>query len=174
MSGRRRNLWARAEALDLGEDPTLSPRARRIAARVGGGPPLEFADVAEAPEWAAWPADEQARLALLAGAVAVGGAWRRSVDGPLLRRAGDAVGETFLDAVLTLPDADDAIGDAAAREGDRDALLRLGRAALLGELADRPALAERLSRLADARPWPEAAFAAATARGLIVQLGANA
>ena len=96
------------------------------------------------------------------------------MDGALLRRAAEALGEAQLDAVLALPETGPAVDDPAARAADADALARLGRAALLGELADRPPLAARLARLTGARPWRDIAPAAAMARGLYLQQGAGA
>lgn len=168
MNARRRRLWDRARALDTARDPALTPRARRLAQRATA--PLDFDDLLEAPDWVLLEPALREQLAVTVGAVAVGGAWRRSVDGALLRRAEAAVGEAVLDAVLALPETP-GVDDAEAAGGDREALAHLGKAALLGELTDRPALAARLSRQLGAQPWPAAAPAAATARGLLAQIG---
>jgi len=167
---RRNALWARARALDLADDPTLSARARRLAQR-GAGAPLTVDDLLAAPDWVTWDDGRRERLAMLAGAAAVAPAWRRCVDGALLRRAAGAVGEGALDALLSSPSPRAAVSDPAAEAADPEALARLGRAALASEAATRPALMERVSRLLGARPWREAAPAAVEARALMAQLG---
>ena len=169
MSARRLGLWARARALDVAADPGLSPRARRLAQRVGA--PLSAEAVLAAPDWLTWGEAPRERLALLAGATAVAPAWRRSVAGPVLRQAAAAIGETALDALLSGPDGDPEIDDPAARSADPDALARLGRAALVAESAEHPALARRIGEVLAAQPWPAAAFAANRARALMAQLG---
>lgn len=172
MSGLRRNVWARARALDVAADPTLSPRARRLAQRASA--PLTVDDILAAPDWMTWEADTQGRLARLAGAAAVAPAWRGSIDGKVLRQAAEAIGEAALDALLAAPGPAAVIDDVAATAADPAALERLGRAALLGEIADRPGLAARLGEIVGAQPWREAAPAAAHARVLFAQLEAGA
>lgn len=169
MSPRRQALWARAAALDVADDPALSPRARRLAQRSQA--PLAFDDLLAAPDWLAWEAPQRARLAILAGAAAVAPAWRRSVDGAVLRRAGGVLGEPVLDALLAAPDGGPAADDREAQAAEPEALARLGRAALAAEVPERAALTERLARLLDARPWPQVAPAAIQARALLAQFG---
>lgn len=173
MTSRRLGLWARARALDVAEDPALSARARRLAQRAGAAP-LTLDDVLAAPDWITWDMVRRERLALLAGAAAVAPAWRRAIDGALLRSAATAVGESVLDTLLAGPDTGPGIAEPAAQGGDPEALRRLGRAALAAEVLERPALSERLARLLDTRPWPEAAPAAVEARALMAQCEAPA
>lgn len=152
-AARRAALWAKARALAAPETGAvaLSPRARRLAVSHGRRP-VAFADLDTAPAWLAWDRAALAHLARLAGAAGVAGAWRRTVAGEVLGRAADAIGEAALDALLNQA-ADEPVADAAAAAAHPEALERLGAQALAAELADRPALSERLlERLPDALP----------------------
>jgi len=161
----RARIVAQARVLDAAGAPAgaqveLGARARRLSRRLaersgrGPAPAVAFADVAALPDWAAWPAERRELFLHLAGAVACAPALRRTIDGRILSRLARVLGETVLDTVLSTPPGlippapcDQAL---ASDEGLRG----LGAAALLSELADRPALSARLARLLDAQPWP--------------------
>lgn len=181
MSAARQALWRTAEAMSSAMGPDLSLRGRRLAAR--RHPTLSFGDLDRSPAWTGFGAEARERLARLTGAVAVSAAWRRTVDGPTLRRAVEAVGEAGLDALLSLPaGVQGDLEDKAAGSGDPAALERLGGRILLAEIQGAaPALAPRLRSLLGTPPTvgprPDPALAASirrTAEGLIAQLDTDA
>ena len=163
MSGAdaRARIVAQARVLDaVGGAAALGGRARRLSHRLaeragrGPAPAVDFADVAALPDWASWPRERRDLFVHLAGAMACAPALRRTIDGRVLARLARKLGETTLDAMLATPpglipasSCDTAL---ASDEGLRD----LGAAALLPDVADRPALSARLARLLDAQPWP--------------------
>lgn len=160
---RRAALWSRANALRP-SPPVSAPtlRGRRLARRLGGArpatPPLSLDDIAAAPEWATWPAHRRDRLARIAGAAAVAPTLAHAISGDVLLHVAQSIGAVALDAVLSLPGELPAIADRRAESGDDAALLRLGAAVLLTEVA-RPTLRLRLTALFDdvAPATPEAA-----------------
>jgi len=166
MSGAeaRARIVAQARVLDAAGAPLptaeLGGRARRLSRRLaeraghGPTPPVDFADVAALPDWAAWPVERREVFLHLAGAMACAPALHRTIDGRVLARLARRLGEATLDAVLAAPvglippsPCDTAL---ASDEGLRD----LGAAVLLSDLADHPGLSARLARLLNVQPWP--------------------
>ncbi len=157
----RLRLYAAARALDEAAGPALSPRARRLARRLSATP-VAFADLLQAPDWAGWPEVRRRRLARLAAAAGAASAWRRSLDGRMLRRAAEAVGEPVLDALLTLsPSLTPRCADAASEAADTQALDRKGGAILTAAARLRPGFSARLAELfgAEVKDQPEAGLA---------------
>lgn len=184
----RTALWAKAEALrspaavvEFPDDVLATPRAKAFALKLAEArsfaPAMTLDDIAAAPEWAGWTAERRLRLARLAGAVAVSGAFQHLIAGEVLLRAARALGAVTLDAVLDLPPGTPELRDRAAETGDADALARLGAAVLLSEI-DRPALSMRLaSRFEDVAPGVspgEGRAVARVARRLFAELEAEA
>jgi len=173
----RRRLWAVSSALaDAGAEPDLSDRTRRFARR--DWPAVSLEDLQAAPDWVVESAERRARLATLAGAAACARAWRVNIEGSVLRRAAEAIGEPALDALLNTPASlTPAVADVQAEAGDLRALQRLGGRALMAEAAGRPGLARRLSALLPDAPSPltdaaAGATLAQTACALAVQVEA--
>lgn len=124
----------------------LSPRLRRLAVR--GDLALTLDDIVSAPAWSSGDPAGRAELARLMGAVLVSRSWSRGIDGAVLGRAAEAVGDGALDALINLPDVvAPAATDLEAERGDAVALDRLGAAALMSAARPSRALAARLSRL---------------------------
>ncbi len=178
----RERLSAQARLLtSVGAPGSVGPRAARLARRLAGRPEtvLAFADVAAAPDWAAWPVERRAHLADFAAAAACTAVLQRSIDGRRLARVARRIGEAALDAVLAsppglvpaIPQAEDALADDAA-------FAALGAAVLLAEVAGQPAAVGRLRDLFDVAPPaldPERGRSAAhVARGLFMAFEAGA
>jgi hypothetical protein len=174
----RAEFWQTAQALSAAAGPQLSPRARRLS--VKNDPAITLDDLSTAPAWLHASDEVRTRLAILSGAAACSGAWRRSIDGATLRHVAEAVGEAALDALLALPEImTPGVADAAAESGDAGALKRLGAAVLLAG-GDYPAsLRPRLEALFDAEPLAAlhretAATVQRTAEALVAQTAVRA
>jgi len=150
----RARIVARARLLD--GPSALGPRARRLWRRLGGRtpPPLSFDDVAALPDWASWPRERQETFLVLAAATACAPILRRTIDGRILARVAEKVGEGALDAVLSAPPGLVPDAPCEAALASDEGLRALGAAVLLSEVVDRPALAGRLARLLHVEPWP--------------------
>lgn len=178
----RERLGAQARLLtSVGAPECVGPRAARLARRLAGRPEtvLAFADIAAAPDWAAWPAERRARLADFAAAAACTATLQRSIDGRRLARVARRIGEPALDAVLASPPGlVPAIPQAEGALADEATFVALGAAVLLAEVADRPAATQRLRDLFDVAPLaldPERGRSAAhVARGLFMAFEAGA
>jgi len=138
----RSEILARARALSGGD---LGPRARRLAERMEPATPLEFEDVAAAPDWILWSKTERRDLARAAGVAACAPQLRRTIDGRALRIFAEAIGSDRLDALLAAPALDNEVSRALPTNAE--ALTALGAAALRSEAGDRPGLARRLAFL---------------------------
>ncbi len=178
----RQRLVAQARLLDaIGAPAPVGPRAARLARRLNGraDAPLAFADVAAAPDWAAWPAERRARLVDFAAAAACTEILRRTIDGKRLARVARRIGEPALDAVLASPPGLVAtIPQAQGALGDDEAFSALGAGVLLAEVGRRPAAVARLAELFAVAPLaidPDRGLGAAHAgRGLFMAFEAGA
>ncbi|PVM89196.1 hypothetical protein DDF62_11795 [Caulobacter radicis] len=178
----RQRLVAQARLLDaIGAPAPVGPRAARLARRLNGRAetPLAFADVAAAPDWAAWPVERRARLADFAAAAACTEVLQRTIDGRRLARVARRIGEPALDAVLASPPGlVAAIPQAQAALADDEAFSALGAGVLLAEVGRRPAAVARLSELFQVAPLaidPDRGLGAAhAARGLFMAFEAGA
>jgi hypothetical protein len=138
---------------------------------------VDFADVAALPNWASWPSERRELFVHLAGATACAPALHRTIDGRVLARLARQLGEATLDAVLATPPGLIPPSPCDAALASDEGLRNLGAAVLLSDLADRPALSARLTRLLDVQPWPlpaaigEAALHAA--RGALLAIDAG-
>lgn len=157
----RARIAAQARILDAADRPgALGPRARRLSRRLAEragrapAPPLAFADLLAAPDWASWPPERRETFLHLAGAVACAPVLRRTIDGRILARLARRIGEAALDAVLAIPSGLVPASACEAALGGDDGLRALGAAVLLSDVGERPALAARLARLLEAEPWP--------------------
>ncbi len=174
MSAARRELWSRARSLSDSAGGGLGPRMRRLAVQGDGA--LNFDDLCAPPDWALGDAAERASLARMVGAVLVSRSWSVAIDGAVLGRAAQSLGEGALDALMNLPDVvAPSVSDPQAENGDAAALDRLGASALVSAARASAALSRRLSRLfpaglAPAVPPARAALAQRTAEGLAREL----
>ena len=174
MSAARCALWSNAGVLSAAAGRALSPRMRRLAVR--GDPGMAVDDHADLPAWAQEGPEARDSLVRLVGAVLVSRRWSLNIDGTVLGRAAQAVGEPALDALMNLPDVvAPSVADEHAERGDAVALDRLGAAALVSAARPSAALCARLSRLFPAGLAPavlpvRAILAQRTAEGLVREL----
>jgi hypothetical protein len=157
----RARMIAQARVLDTaGQPAALGGRARRLsrqlAQRAGRGPApaVAFTDVAALPDWASWPTERRELFLHLGGAMACAPALHRTIDGRVLARLAQKLGEATLDAVLATPPGLIPPSPCDTALASDQSLRDLGAAVLLSDVVDRPALSARLAILLDVHPWP--------------------